>query len=511
MAQHPLPPSHEIAGMQLSALCALARSHCLSTENIAAPKLRQMLNLHISRIISSSKLDDGTPISSLSIRKQSEALSDYGFDGVEEADVTRYLAAVLNGLISSPESEGSSSTSAKKKKDKVTTRSAAKGKSKKQRDASPARAQKAASDSDSSEDEAPRPSKRKRKPPALENTSSEEEEPSSKKRRGKHDRGRPKKEKSTESPQGNAPSFAAHNFGTGFGASSFGGFGNASQQNLSFGSSGSGSSSWQSSFSSNSGFASNGWPSGAASSSSGAFNMGGSFGNMHAFGSGSPGYEIVDPKSVPQAQGTPFSDVFKGRCTILEQTRSNSVNAVMSAGISRVHKLKETRYLLSSTINEAAAFSLLGHATHLATMELSRLASGGGFEPDAMRDVCGALAQVSNTAIDCAQNRAFRQRYYVQRDQLDFKALGMADKCFAESFDIFSSASAGNLSIEKAIREGAAWAAKKARDDDPTPSTAPGSAAANTSLIPYSAGGGGRNRDRNGGARQTRRSRSRSP
>ena len=102
--------------------------------------------------------------------------------------------------------------------------------------------------------------------------------------------------------------------------------------------------------------------------------MGGGFGSLQTFGSA--GYEVVDPKSVPPSQGIPFSESFKSRCTILESMRSTSISAAMSAGINRLHKMRETRSFLCGAINEAHAFSYLGHNIHLIQSELNRLASG---------------------------------------------------------------------------------------------------------------------------------------
>ena len=93
MAQHPLPSSHEVAGLQLSVFIALAETHGLPIENRSAPQLRLSLNTHVSTLISSTTLDDGTLISSLSTKKMYQALSEYGFGAVEAKDAPRYLAA----------------------------------------------------------------------------------------------------------------------------------------------------------------------------------------------------------------------------------------------------------------------------------------------------------------------------------------------------------------------------------------------------------------------------------
>ena len=190
--------------------------------------------------------------------------------------------------------------------------------------------------------------------------------------------------------------------------------------------------------------------------------MGGGFGPLHTFGS--PGYEVVDPKSIPPSQGTPFSESFKSRCTNLGSLRSTSCNAAMSAGINRLHKMRETRSLLCGAINEAHAFSYFGHTAHLIHLELNRLASGMVHEPSALLELGSTLSMLSSSAIECAQNRAFRQRYFLQRDQLDFKGLGRADQTMAESYEISTTSSAGALAIEKALRDSASFVARKARE-----------------------------------------------
>ena len=273
----------------------------------------------------------------------------------------------------------------------------------------------------------------------------------------------------------------------GFGSGPFGAFGGGPQQGDFFGFP---PNSWQAPFGSG-----GGWASGNSAAASGAFSMGGGFGPLHTFGS--PGYEVVDPKSIPPSQGTPFSESFKSRCTNLGSLRSSSCNAAMSAGINRLHKMRETRSLL---YNEAHAFSYFGHAAHLIHLELNRLASGMVYEPSALLELGSTLSMLSSSAIECAQNRAFRQRYFLQRDQLDFKGLGRADQTMAESYEISTTSSAGALAIEKALRDSASFVARKAREDGIT--VPPGSSSSTaSSSVPFASyrsevGGNARQRDK---------------
>ncbi len=240
--------------------------------------------------------------------------------------------------------------------------------------------------------------------------------------------------------------------------------------------------------------------------------MGGGFGSLQTFGS--PGYDVVDPKSIPPSQGTPFSESFKSRCTNLESLRSTSYNAAMSAGINRLHKMRETRSLVCGAINEAHAFSYFGHTVHLIHLELNRLASGMVHEPSALLELGSTLSMLSSSAIECAQNRAFRQRYFLQRDQLDFKGLGRADQTMAESYEISTTSSAGALAIEKALRDSASFVARKAREDGITvPPGSSSSSSTASSLVPFAGnrsdvGGNAKQRDK---SHPPHRSRSHSP
>jgi len=550
--QHPLPSSTEIAGLQPSVLRSLAELHSLQADNRSAPQLRYLLNQHISRIISASRLEDGTLISSLSFMNQSRVLSEYGVNGIDEEDAPRYLAAILNGLVDVGSSSSSSSSSSKKNtvaSGKVITRSDT-SKSKKPTarfvpepvPEPEAQADDSSPSSDSSDEEpAPRSPKRKPKKP------SESSPRSSKRKSGKSKRAasaseddgdeedeevevaeppakRGRKKKSSEASAAahsssstaaataaqsqqnlfNGPAAFQGPFGAvapsqGFGSGPFGAFGGGPQQGNFFGFT---PNSWQAPFGSG-----GGWASGNSAAANGAFSMGGGFGSLQTFGS--PGYDVVDPKSIPPSQGTPFSESFKSRCTNLESLRSTSYNAAMSAGINRLHKMRETRSLLCGAINEAHVFSYFGHTVHLIHLELNRLASGMVHEPSALLELGNTLSMLSSSAIECAQNRAFRQRYFLQRDQLDFKGLGRADQTMAESYEISTTSSAGALAIEKALRDSASFVARKAREDGITVT----SSSTASSLVPFAGnrsdvGGNAKQRDK---SHPPHRSRSHSP
>ena len=181
-----------------------------------------------------------------------------------------------------------------------------------------------------------------------------------------------------------------------------------------------------------------------------------------------------------------------------------------------MHKWKETRFLLSGSINESAAYAYFSHAASIILDEVSRLAKGRTHVPEALDEVCGALAQMQSTGLDLAHNRAFRQCYFLQRDQLDFRALTRADWTLNENYELFSSASAASIAVDKALRDGASAAARKIREEK----VVAAAAAAAPSSVPASStdhrsdGGSRSGQQRDSSTRShrsSRRSRSRSP